>query len=308
MSAPIFRDPIFDGATDPTVIRHDGTGDLWMFYTQRRATLDGTGVQWVHGSRIGLAVSTDAGATWHYRGVVNGLDEADAPGPNTHWAPEVIRDGDSYRMYLTWIAGTPAEWAGHPRSILQFESSDLTTWTRIGEIVLSSDRVIDAAVARTGDGRYRLWYKDEADDSTTWAAVSDDLVVWSVERRVIDGIPHEGANVFELGGWFWMLTDEWCGLAVHRSVDGLWFERRGLILDAAGRHPLDRQVGRHADVVVRTDDAVVFYFTHPFWDGSEIADATGFDARISAIHVALVWVDGDELRCDRNPELPVLLP
>ena len=308
MSAPIFRDPIFDGATDPTVIRNDETGEHWMFYTQRRPSSAGPGVEWVHGSRIGIAVSSDAGATWQYRGVLDGLDPVDAPGPNTHWAPEVIRTDDGYRMYLSWIAGVPAEWASHARSIVQFESSDLQNWTRIGEISLSSDRVIDAAVARTGDGRFRLWYKDEADNSTTWAAVSDDSRDWTVEGRVIDGDPHEGANVFELGGCFWMLTDEWRGLRVHRSDDGLTWQRRGLILDAAGSHSLDRQVGRHADVVVRGADAAVFYFTHPFWDGSEIADATHIDARISAVSVALVWVEDGDLRCDRDPVLPVLLP
>ena len=308
MSAPIFRDPIFDGATDPTVIRNEATGELWMFYTQRRATVDEPGVALVHGSRIGVAVSADSGATWEYRGVIDGLDPDDAPGPNTHWAPEVIRDGNSYRMYLTWIAGVPTSWAGHARSIVQFESTDLETWTRIGEIPLSSDRVIDAAVARTGDGRYRLWYKDEADDSTTWAAISDDLTTWRGEGRVIGGDPHEGANVFELGGYYWMLTDEWRGLRVHRSVDGLSWQKDGLILNAAGQHPLDIQVGRHADVVVRGDDAVVYYFTHPHWDGSEIADASGHDARISAISVARVWVENGELLCDRDPQLPLLLP
>jgi hypothetical protein len=308
VSAPIFRDPIFDGATDPSVIRNEATGEHWMFYTQRRTPADEPGVAWVHGSRIGVAVSSDTGATWSYRGVIGGLDPVDAPGPNTHWAPEVIHDGDRYRMYLTWIAGIPTEWAGHARSIVEFHSTNLTTWTRIGEIPLSSDRVIDAAVARTGDGRFRLWYKDEADNSTTWSAVSDDLSDWRVEGQVIGGVPHEGSNVFELGGWFWMLTDEWRGQRVHRSAEGLSWQRQGLILDATGRHPLDKEVGRHADVVVRDNDAVVFYFTHPHWDGSEIADATGHDTRISAVSVARVWVDDDVLRCDRDPELPLLLP
>ncbi|MCP2032000.1 hypothetical protein L1277_002099 [Okibacterium sp. HSC-33S16] len=308
MSAPIFGDPVFDGATDPSVIRNEATREYWMFYTQRRTSAVEPGVAWVHGSRIGIAVSADAGATWRYRGVVDGLDPADAPGPNTHWAPEVIRDGDRYRMYLTWIAGIPTEWDGHRRSIVEFESTDLENWTRIRAIPLSSNRVIDAAIARTGDGRFRLWYKDEADDSTTWAAVGDDLSDWRVEGQAIGGAPHEGPNVFELGGWFWMLTDEWRGQRVHRSADGLSWQRQGLILDAAGRHPLDHQVGRHADVVNRGNDAVVFYFTHPHWDGSEIADATGHDARISVVSVARVWVDADELRCDRNPELPLLLP
>ena len=314
--AELYRDPIYDGATDPTVvIAADGT--WWMFYTQRRATHPepGPGVAWVHGSRIGVARSRD-GLAWRYAGTlepdVAGLALEPGPPPAdvevTHWAPEVVHDGERWRMYLTEIDGVPDRWPGFARSIVEYVSDDLARWECRGPIPLASDRVIDAAVARTGDGRHRLWYKDEADDSTTWSAVSDDLSTWSVEGRVVDGDPHEGPNVFELGGWFWMLTDEWRGLRVLRSVDGLSWERRGLILDAPGRHPLDRQVGRHADVVVRGEDAVVFYFTHPFWDGGEIADAAGAEARISAIHVARVWVDDDELLCDRDPERPVLLP
>ncbi|MCU1445737.1 hypothetical protein [Cryobacterium sp.] len=76
--APLFRDPVFDGATDPTVIRNRETGQWWMFYTQRRASVEEPGVAWVHGSRIGVAVS-DTGDSWVYRGVLDGLDETLGP-------------------------------------------------------------------------------------------------------------------------------------------------------------------------------------------------------------------------------------
>ena len=51
----VYRDPVYDGATDPTVVR--APEGWWMFYTQRRAThpTPGPGVAWVHGSRIGIA-------------------------------------------------------------------------------------------------------------------------------------------------------------------------------------------------------------------------------------------------------------
>jgi hypothetical protein len=41
--AALFHDPVHDGATDPTVIRHRGTGEWWMFYTQRRASVSEPG-------------------------------------------------------------------------------------------------------------------------------------------------------------------------------------------------------------------------------------------------------------------------
>ena len=89
MSAPIYVDPTHDGAADPALIRNRATGDWWMFYTNRRSKLGGDGLEWIHGTPIGVATSPD-GIAWTYRGEVQGLDDPDHPGLNTHWAPEVI--------------------------------------------------------------------------------------------------------------------------------------------------------------------------------------------------------------------------
>jgi hypothetical protein len=302
VSGSVYRDELWDGASDPTVIHREGTGEWWMFYTQRRALHEGPGVEWVHGSRIAVAVSTDGGATWLYRGVVAGLD-GPATGPNTHWAPEVVRIGGRYHMYLTWIAGAPDAWAGHDRHIVHLVSDDLVAWTRAGRLELGGDRIIDAAVARTPDGRLRMWFKDEGRGSTTWSAVSGDGHDWVPEGLVVDGPPHEGPNVFELGGWWWLIVDEWRGQAVYRSSDGVdWRRQHDLLLAVPGAQPDDRQVGRHADVVtLDASRAVVFYFTHPAWDGSELALAEGVESRRSAIHVALLTVDATgALRADRD--------
>ncbi|WP_152030872.1 hypothetical protein [Agromyces aureus] len=119
----IFHDPVHDGATDPTVIRHRGTGEWWMFFTQRRATVDEPGVAWVHGSRIGIARSSD-GLDWRYVGTVDGL-EADAAASatdrdrprETHWAPEVIAATSSSTAIAGCCSpspirtGTAASWA-----------------------------------------------------------------------------------------------------------------------------------------------------------------------------------------------------
>src|ERR1051326_8930510 len=59
--APLYDDPIWHGASDPTSVWLPGKGEhgeFWMYYTQRRATLeDAKGVDWVHGSAIGIASS-----------------------------------------------------------------------------------------------------------------------------------------------------------------------------------------------------------------------------------------------------------
>ena len=72
--APLYSDPIHHAATDPTLVRAPD-GEWRMLYTQRRAGDRGPGVQWVHGTDIGVATSRDGGLTWQYRGVLDGVEE-----------------------------------------------------------------------------------------------------------------------------------------------------------------------------------------------------------------------------------------
>ena len=80
---PLFRDPVHDGAADPVVVWNRRERKWFMLYTNRRANVAAaTGVTWVHGTRVGVAESTDGGATWKYRGVAQiGYGPADY----THW-------------------------------------------------------------------------------------------------------------------------------------------------------------------------------------------------------------------------------
>jgi sucrose-6-phosphate hydrolase SacC (GH32 family) len=306
MSAPIYADPLMDGAADPTVIHRAGTNEWWMFYTARRTTHPAPDFSWLHGCAIGVAVSTDDGASWTYRGSVAGLDAPGDTGLNTHWAPEVIRAEGEYHMYLTYMTGAPSSSESVARHIVHFTSPDLIAWKRLGPIRLNSDALIDAGVARCPDGLYRLWYKDEADGSSTWAATSSNLYDWTVEGRVIagrpDANPHEGPNVFQLGGWFWLIVDEWHGLAVHRSTDARHWQRQGIILAEPGDAPDDRRFARHADIVPQGDWAAIFYFTHPHWAETETPAPLTVEERQTRIHVACLWVADGMLRCERNIE------
>ena len=61
---PLFRDPVHDGAADPVLCWNHAEGKWFMFYTNRRANVPNTpGVTWVHGTHIGIAESSDDGAT-----------------------------------------------------------------------------------------------------------------------------------------------------------------------------------------------------------------------------------------------------
>ena len=60
--APLFRDPVFDGAADPSLVWHGLEKAWYIFYTQRRANQDLPGVAWAFGTRIGIARSKDRAA------------------------------------------------------------------------------------------------------------------------------------------------------------------------------------------------------------------------------------------------------
>jgi hypothetical protein len=296
--APLYTDPVHRAPTDPTLV--EGLdGRWWMFYTQRRAVDGGPGVTWVHGTDIATAYSGDGGLTWTYAGVVEQLDPH--PGRNTLWAPEVVFAEGRFHMFVTHIVGVHSGWVGPDRRILHHVSDDLGRWENLGEVSLGSSRVIDAAVHRRPGGGYRLWFKDEARHSWTWASDSDDLDDWGPSVPAITGRGHEGPNVFELGGWFWMIVDEWRGLAVHRSPDLDHWQRQGLILDRPGIRTYDQGIGRHADVVVGRDaDGAeigwIFYFT----DRLDRAYSDDDRPHHTDIQVAELRLVEGRLECDRD--------
>ena len=62
---PLFDDPVYHGAADPVIIYNKARKKWWMLYTNRRASINDSTVQWVHGTRIGIAESKD-GRVWKY--------------------------------------------------------------------------------------------------------------------------------------------------------------------------------------------------------------------------------------------------
>jgi hypothetical protein len=166
----------------------------------------------VHGTAIGIAGSGDGGATWLYRGTARGLDFE--PGCNTYWAPEVLWAEGRYHMFVSYIRGVPDRGEGHGRRILHYTSANLLDWGCAEALDLRSAQVIDAAVHPVPGG-YRMWFKDEEHGSHTYAtdcAEGNGLTRWSAPTPVLTQGAHEGPNVFALGGYFWLIMDEWQGL------------------------------------------------------------------------------------------------
>jgi len=302
--APLFRDPIFDGPTDPTIIYNRGEKSWWIIYTSRRANVPCHNVSWVHGTDLGVASSSDNGQTWLYRGTLN-LEPIE-PGRNTFWAPEVLWANGRYHMFVSYITGVPDSWRGS-RDILHYASDNLWDWKYEGALPLSSRRVIDACVYPAGDG-WRMWYKDEDDESHTHYADSPDLYRWTHRGVATADQSQEGPNVFELGGKYWMIADVWDGQADYSSDDLLHWQRQpGTIMQGAGVRCEDNNRAHHADVLTLDGHAYIFYFVHPTQRREQDAIGSHMSRRSSLQVAALEVIDG-KLSVVRDAPFDFYLP
>ncbi len=300
---PLFRDPVYDGAADPVLCWNRREKKWFMFYTNRRANVPDTiGVSWVHGTPIGIAESSDGGATWRYRTTAKiGYKK----GEDTYWAPEVMEHNGTYHMYLTYVPGIFTDWNA-ARDILHLISTDLLEWKYQTTLKLSSNRVIDASVIRLPDGTWRMWYNNEIDNKSIYYADSRNLYLWQDKGKAV-GARGEGPKVFRWKGHIWMVVDVWRGLSVYRSEDALnWQLQKDNLLEKPGKGLDDQVKGGHPDVVVSGDRAYLFYFTHPGRRGSDTKKNT-YEQRRSSIQVVELEFKDGWLTCDRDKPTRILL-
>jgi hypothetical protein len=306
---PLYRDPIMDGATDPTIIWSPADKKWYMFYTSRRANVKGLapGVAWVHGTPIGIATSED-GATWKYLSDAN-IIYKDAVPDKTYWAPAVVEHNGLFHMYLVYVPGIFNDW-GHPRYIIHLTSSDLVNWQYESTLPLSHPKVIDAGVLHMPDGTWRLWYKDEATGSSCDYADSTDLYNWTDHGKV-PGLSDHGGEApvaFHWQGHYWLFRDIGQGLALYRSDNAMDWARVGTLLQDRGTGPDDTGVGHHSDIILSGDRAYMYYFVQP---GTSATPGGPADRRRSSIQVVELKYDaaGNTLTADRNaPTLINLQP
>jgi hypothetical protein len=300
---PLYRDPVHDGAADPALIWNRAAKRWMIFYTNRRADFhssDVNDVRWVHGTRIGVAESTDGGTTWKYAGTAKlPYGKADY----TFWAPYLLWERGLYHMYVVVVPGTFNNWNAPrdivPRDIVHFTSNNLTQWKFVAKLKLSSDRVIDPYILRLDDGTWRLWYKDERDHSFIHYADSPDLYKWTPVGAAIDDRPSEGPIVFRWKNNVWLIVDAWNGLGVYRSTDALhWVRQKENLLAGAGRFPTDRSDGHHADVVVSGGRAFLFYFVQ--LKGEDMKPGDPDSAHRSVLQAVELEEQDGELRADRD--------
>jgi hypothetical protein len=305
---PLYRDPVFDGAADPTLIWNPTARRWWMFYTNRRANVPGlSGVTWVHGTPIGIAESADGGAHWKYVGTAKFDLPEEYGGTNvTCWAPDVIRGPDgTFQMFLTIVPGIYENW-NHPRFIVQLTSTNLIDWRKPRKLTLASERVIDPSVLKMPDGTWRMWYNNErAGKSINWAT-SPDLANWT-DKGLAFKSRGEGPKSFRWQGKFWVIIDEWKGLGVFRSDDGThWDKQADNLLAQPGTGDDDQVKGGHPDVVVDGNRAYLFYFTHPGRRAGAPKGST--EQRRSSIQVVELHLKEGRLTCDRNQPTRITMP
>lgn len=295
---PLYEDPIYQGAADPVIIWNKGEEKWFMFYTNRRASdTSAVGVEWVHGTRIGIAESTN-GVKWVYRDTANinyrPYKEI------THWAPDVIEHDGTYHMYLTIVPGIFRDW-NHPRHIVHLTSGDLLNWDYESTLDLVNDKVIDADVFNMPDGSWRMWYNNEKDGKSIYYADSQDLYHWEDKGKAVKS-RGEGPVVFEWNGYYWMIIDQWKGLGVYRSDDlDNWTLQEERLIEYPGDGKDDQAIGGHADVVVSEGRAFLYYFTHPGRNPHDPADS--FEAKRSVIQVGELKFRDGKLMTDRNEEI-----
>jgi len=292
---PLFRDPNYDGAADPTIIWNSKEKKWFMFYTNRRANIGGDGVSWVHGTPIGIAESSD-GANWKYKTNCNiNYSVKDV----TYWAPDVIMYKGKYHMYLTIVPGIFTDWY-HPRYIIHLTSKNLIDWNFESKLTLASERCIDASVFQLPDGNWRMYYNNENDGKSIYYADSKDLYNWTDSGKKVVKDRGEGPKVFSWKGKNWLINDAWRGLGVYSSDDFVnWKHQEKNILQIPGTGKDDGVIGGHPDVVVNGDKAYVFYFTHP-GRTPENKGIDSYETRRSTIQVAeLEYING-EIVCNRN--------
>jgi sucrose-6-phosphate hydrolase SacC (GH32 family) len=299
--APLFRDPMFNGAADPSVVWSAQEKAWYIFYTQRRANLELTNREsWYMGTQVGIAKSADRGRSWSYVGTAQGMSRGLKE--ETFWAPHVFEDKGTYHMFVTYIPKVVKSAKGQP-VIGHYTSKDMVTWEYSDTVDVKSDDIIDPAVVKLRDGRWLMVFRDCRKENRTAQVISADLKNWTRVEELTGDCHHEAPVVLFWKNKFWLFIDEWKGIGVYESDDGLKYTRNSLILDKAGKRADDGYLGSHPGVALAGDRALIFYHVHA---GKTIGvetsalDQKKLEFKRSSLQVAELDLKDGKIVCNRD--------
>ena len=173
---PFYADPVFDAAHDPELVWHEGESCWWMIYLQNRYNspyYDPAGsCPYCVYTDIGLASTPDAGKTWIYRGVAEGLDlpvalrnasdpstrppaaQSQQYGGATWWRPAVVRHGGLYHGFWVYNPDPGLAMRSSGLKIVHYTSRDLKQW-EFAEVARNNPVAYDSVVFRAGPRKGR---------------------------------------------------------------------------------------------------------------------------------------------------------
>lgn len=318
--APFFVDPHYQGSCDPEIVFNAQRKEWWIFYTARRSTKQNT---WM-GCPIGVAASKNL-KDWRFLGYCKFDGTGGEPdSPDTFWAPGIIRDGDTYHMFVTYKSGTDTtagSWGG-PGTIVHYEApaGDLINgWKKVADLHGPEIDTLDACLHRVGN-LWHLWHKGKDKKGTQlfhWT--SRDLYQWKklgadkgdMFNQTVTGFRFEEAPyVFSWKGKYWLITDAHQGLPVYSSDDARNWTYRGAILLEPGTRKLDMSRARHCSIGVISGRAFIFYHVEPWRDYDGKIQSQPTSNRRAVLQMAELKYEDGRLTCDRNkpvipPERPV---
>jgi len=311
---PLYTDPVHKGSADPEVIWNEHEKEWWIFYTARHSE----GNVLLPALAIGVSASKDW-INWTHKGYIKVDGIGGTPdGPDVLWAPGIIRDGDTYHMFLTFKKGDGdgVKW-GIPESLLLHLTAPkedlLNGWNTKGILHVPFNS-IDATVVKNNNTWY-LFHRGiikEKKGVTTFYTTTKDINAkaedWDymgasngdVNNILVNGYNYqEGQFVFYWKDLFWMLTDPSNkDIAVYNSKDLETWKLNGVILEKEGKDELQKSIARHPSVVVLDDRAFIFYFNQPY---KEIKNHPNKDQCL--IQIAELKVVNGKLTCDRDAKV-----
>ena len=167
---------------------------------------------------------------------------------------------------------------------------------------------IGIAESTGGGATWRMYYNNEVDGKSIYYADSPDLYRWTDSgKKAVGDKAGEGPNVFGWKGKYWMVVDNWNGCGIYSSGDMVnWDRQEKNILQEPGKGPDDGVIGAHPCVIISSDRAFIFYFTHPGRiPGNRQADP--YQNRRSSIQVAEMEFRDGQIVCDRDKPMDITM-